>query len=55
LCPGRNAIYLAQQGFTVDALDSSQEAIGWAREKANEKGGKGEFFAGKYVSAGVGG
>lgn len=44
--PGRNAIYLAQQGFIVDALDSSQEAISWAREQAEEKGVKVNFLQG---------
>lgn len=36
--PGRNAVYLAGQGCTVDAVDFSAEAIGWARERAAEAG-----------------
>lgn len=35
--PGRNAIYLAEQSFTVDAIDSSQKAISWGQERASEK------------------
>lgn len=34
--PGRNAIYFAQQGCTVDAIDLSSEAIQWGRERAAE-------------------
>jgi len=34
--PGRNAIWLAQRGFTVDALDLSPTALDWARERAAE-------------------
>jgi SAM-dependent methyltransferase len=32
--PGRNAIWLAQQGFEVDAVDLSPAALDWARERA---------------------
>jgi SAM-dependent methyltransferase len=32
--PGRNAIFLAAQGFEVDAVDLSPTAIAWARERA---------------------
>ncbi|MDF2962309.1 MAG: methyltransferase [Paenibacillus sp.] len=35
--PGRNAIYMAQKGCDVDAVDLSQEAINWATERAAEK------------------
>ena len=31
---GRNAIYLAKQGFSVTAVDLSKEAIAWATEQA---------------------
>jgi SAM-dependent methyltransferase len=31
--PGRNAMYLASAGFTVDAVDLSPAAIEWARER----------------------
>jgi len=36
--PARNAIYMAQKGCKVDALDISQNAIDWARERAKEDG-----------------
>ncbi|TYS18636.1 class I SAM-dependent methyltransferase [Rossellomorea vietnamensis] len=36
--PGRNAIFLAENGFLVDAVDSSQEALQWANERARSKG-----------------
>ncbi|MBI4942796.1 MAG: class I SAM-dependent methyltransferase [Actinobacteria bacterium] len=32
--PGRDARWLAAQGWTVDGVDLSAEAIGWAREHA---------------------
>lgn len=35
---GRNAIYLARQGFLVEAVDYSQTAIDWARERVSEAG-----------------
>ncbi|MET3698920.1 methyltransferase family protein [Bacillus oleivorans] len=35
--PGRNAIYLAEKGCKVDALDLSEEAIQWGNERAKEK------------------
>jgi SAM-dependent methyltransferase len=35
---GRNAIFLARHGFTVDAVDYSQKAIKWAVERAAEAG-----------------
>ena len=31
----RHAIYLAQKGFTVDAVDHSASAIDWAREEVS--------------------
>jgi SAM-dependent methyltransferase len=33
--PGRNAIYLARNGFQVDAVDISATAIAWATERAD--------------------
>lgn len=36
--PGRNAIYMAKKGCEVDALDISENAIIWAKERANEEG-----------------
>lgn len=35
--PGRNAIYAALKGYEVDAVDISEEAIAWAKERAREK------------------
>lgn len=34
---GRNAIYFAQQGCDVDAIDASREALNWAREEADKR------------------
>jgi cyclopropane fatty-acyl-phospholipid synthase-like methyltransferase len=34
--PGRNAIYFARNGCTVDAVDVSQESLAWAKERADE-------------------
>lgn len=36
--PGRNAIWFAQQGATVDALDLSGTAVSWAQERASSAG-----------------
>ncbi|MED3084898.1 class I SAM-dependent methyltransferase [Bacillus toyonensis] len=35
--PGRNAIYFAENGCLVDAVDLSQESIQWATERSKEK------------------
>ena len=35
--PGRNAIYLARNGFYVDAVDQSAEGLEWAKERAIEQ------------------
>lgn len=35
--PGRNAIYMAEKGCKVDAIDLSENAIKWAMERAKEK------------------
>ncbi len=35
--PGRNAIYLAQKGCRVDAVDLSKEALNWGEERAREQ------------------
>lgn len=42
--PGRNAIYFAEKGCTVDAVDLSKESIDWAKERANERGLKVNFI-----------
>ena len=36
--PGRNAVWLAKAGFSVDAIDLSPEALAWARERADAAG-----------------
>lgn len=41
---GRNAIYLAKCGFTVDAIDFSQESIDWAKENARKDNVKVNFI-----------
>lgn len=35
--PGRNALYLAEHGSQVDAIDLAQSSIDWANERANER------------------
>jgi SAM-dependent methyltransferase len=35
--PGRNAIYFAENGCAIDAVDVSQETLKWAEERAIEK------------------
>ncbi|MHC8514770.1 class I SAM-dependent methyltransferase [Sporosarcina sp. ITBMC105] len=35
--PGRNALYFAEKGCTVDAVDLSEESLQWAEERAIEK------------------
>ncbi|MEN3031730.1 methyltransferase domain-containing protein [Chromobacterium amazonense] len=35
---GRNALYLASQGFTVQAIDYSESAVAWARERVAASG-----------------
>jgi SAM-dependent methyltransferase len=36
--PGRNAVWLAEQGYEVDAIDLSATAIDWGRERAAAAG-----------------
>lgn len=36
--PGRNAVYFAEKGCSVDAVDLSKESLQWAKERAKEKG-----------------
>ncbi|MEH7238007.1 class I SAM-dependent methyltransferase [Bacillus sp. JJ1562] len=36
--PGRNAIYMAKKGCEIDALDIAENAIAWAKERANSEG-----------------
>ncbi|ETT81200.1 class I SAM-dependent methyltransferase [Viridibacillus sp. FSL R5-0477] len=35
--PGRNAIYLTEKGYKVDAVDLSVESLKWARDRMIEK------------------
>ncbi|MEA4826487.1 MAG: class I SAM-dependent methyltransferase [Clostridium sp.] len=35
--PGRNAIYMVKNGCEVDAVDISEEAITWAKERVSQK------------------
>jgi cyclopropane fatty-acyl-phospholipid synthase-like methyltransferase len=35
---GRNAVFLARQGFSVQAVDYSQTAVDWARDRIAEAG-----------------
>ncbi|MER7170182.1 class I SAM-dependent methyltransferase [Streptomyces mesophilus] len=44
--PGRNALYLASQGFEVDGVDLSPAALDWARERARESGAEARFHLG---------
>ncbi|KMJ59942.1 methyltransferase [Bacillus sp. LL01] len=36
--PGRNAIYMSKLGSSVDALDISENALSWAKERAASEG-----------------
>ncbi|MEF8757045.1 MAG: methyltransferase domain-containing protein [Halobacteriales archaeon] len=36
--PGRNALFLAGEGYEVDAIDKSREGLELAREQADERG-----------------
>jgi SAM-dependent methyltransferase len=49
--PGRNAIYLASAGFTVDAVDLSPAAIDWAAARASEAGVDIHFHCGDAFTA----
>ncbi|MBN8191179.1 class I SAM-dependent methyltransferase [Bacillus sp. NTK074B] len=42
--PGRNAIYLAENGFEVDAVDVSKTSLDWAKERADERNLSINFF-----------
>ena len=41
--PGRNAIWLSQQGWDVEAIDVSREAIDWGQERMSSLGVNVEF------------
>lgn len=44
--PGRNAVFMASNGCKVDALDISENAIAWAKERALEDGADISFHCG---------
>ncbi|MGW7210689.1 class I SAM-dependent methyltransferase [Streptomyces sp. NPDC054837] len=44
--PGRNALYLAARGFTVDAVDLSPMAVAWGEERAHAAGVDVRFMCG---------
>ncbi|HEY1487026.1 MAG TPA: class I SAM-dependent methyltransferase [Micromonosporaceae bacterium] len=44
--PGRNALYLAAQGFEVNAVDLSPAAIAWAEDRARDAGAEIRFRCG---------
>jgi SAM-dependent methyltransferase len=48
---GRNATYLADLGCTVDAIDSSAQAIEWAAERADRAGVRVNFQLGSIFGA----
>ena len=52
--PGRNSLYLAAAGFEVDAVDLSDAAIDWARQRADEAGARIRFHRGNaFTMAGL--
>lgn len=51
--PGRNAIYLASQGFEVEAVDMSRVALEWASERAREAGVLVAFREASIFAAGL--
>jgi len=46
---GTNPVYLAQRGFDVTALDISDKAIEYAKEKATKSGVKLQLLIGDYL------
>ncbi|MYS75924.1 methyltransferase domain-containing protein, partial [Streptomyces sp. SID5926] len=44
--PGRNAVYLAERGFEVDAVDLSPVAVAWGKDRAHEAGVDVRFLCG---------
>ncbi|MBD7985744.1 class I SAM-dependent methyltransferase [Sporosarcina sp. Sa2YVA2] len=42
--PGRNAIYFAEKGYAVDAVDLSEQSLRWAIERAKERNLKINFI-----------
>jgi SAM-dependent methyltransferase len=50
---GRNAIYLAALGYSVDAVDFSAHAIGQATERADQAGQRVSFRCGSIFGADV--
>ncbi|MFD8595494.1 class I SAM-dependent methyltransferase [Kitasatospora sp. NPDC059646] len=52
--PGRNAVFLAERGFEVDAVDLSPAAVAWTRERAAEAGVDIRLTCGDAFAAGPG-
>lgn len=51
--PGRNALYLASHGFSVDAVDLSPTALRWAEERARAAGAAVRFHHADAFAPGV--
>ncbi|GAB3598690.1 class I SAM-dependent methyltransferase [Angustibacter peucedani] len=51
--PGRNAVWLAEQGYEVVAVDLSPTALGWARERAEAAGVEVTFVEGSIFDPGT--
>lgn len=48
--PGRNAVWLAQQGYQVEAVDLSLAALAWGRERAAAAGVRVDFHQADILS-----
>ena len=53
--PGRNTMYLASAGFTVDAIDLSPTAISWASERLEQVGDTVALMCGNAFTHDLGG
>jgi cyclopropane fatty-acyl-phospholipid synthase-like methyltransferase len=51
---GRNAIFLARHGFSVEGIDCSETAIEWARERAAQAGVAVSFTTASVFEASLG-
>lgn len=51
--PGRNAIYMAGNGFHVDAVDQSEEGLAWAKERETEHGIQVNFIQSNIFDLGI--
>ncbi|MCP3798807.1 class I SAM-dependent methyltransferase [Allokutzneria sp. A3M-2-11 16] len=48
--PGRNAVHLAEAGFSVTAVDLSPSAVAWGEERAREAGVEVRFHCGDALA-----